>query len=287
MAQIQAIKRRIKSVGSTAQITKAMELVSASKMRRAIESMFQARPYAAAGSEVLSQLTAVNTGVEHALLNKRPIRKELIIAIASDRGLAGAYNSNISRMVLEQINHNREENIQTSVITVGQKLSQFIARIVDVELLGAYAHWSTEPTSTDIRPINQTAIHGYSQSQFDSVVLVYTDFISMLKQNTVVRPLLPLTIPENHNNASAETIFEPSTDEVLKAILPRLIEAQIFQAILEATASEHAARMMAMKNASDNAESLIDDLTLTYNGVRQASITQELAEITSGAEATK
>lgn len=279
MSKVHAIKRRIRSVGKIEQITKAMEKVAASKMRRAQEAALRSRPYAHSAREALARLVLLTSPKDHPLFHQRTMTKRLLILFSSDRGLAGAYNSNIAKLLLETL----KDEIKTDVIVIGQKGAQFVSKLGKlVEVVGVYTNWPTTPTSQDVRPLVDTAIAQFTGKTVDSVELLYTDFVSSLRQVAVRRPLLPINQVEK---GSIEVMFEPSPAAVLNFIVPRLIEVQVYQASLEAIASEQSMRMLAMKNASDNAEELVDDLTLTYNGARQGAITQELAEITAGAEA--
>ncbi len=275
MAKIQTIKRRIKSVSNTRQITKAMELVSASKMRRAQESMLRTRPYVTNAKEVLGRLIALSPVENFPLFAKREIKKRLIIVVTSDRGLAGAYNSGILRLLTKTLNEQR--GTTQALIVIGQKGANFASKLNSIELTGVYVNWPTSPTSTDIRPIAHTAISQFMNGDIDAVDMLYTKLHTLIKQEAVLERVLPVEPEKSDAVSTEEALFEPSPREILDVVVPRLIESQIFQAVLEANASEQAMRMVAMKNASDNAEGLIDDLTLTFNGARQAAITQELA----------
>jgi F-type H+-transporting ATPase subunit gamma len=286
MAQVQLIKRRIRSVSNTKQITKAMELVAASKMRRAQEAAIRSRTYTNGAREVLDRLSKLTDATSYPLFAHREIKNRLMIIITSDRGLAGAYNSNIFRVVLSHLSEYRRLNNGIKVIVLGQKGAHLLSRIEGVELVGVYTEWPTDPTSADIRPIARTATGMFERGEVDAVEVIYTDFISMIRQEARRHLLLPAKADSGHEvTLSEDVVFEPSPQAVLEAMVPRLIEAQLLQASLEAIASEQSMRMMAMKNASDNATDLIDDLTLEFNSARQAGITQELAEITAGAEA--
>jgi len=289
MAKTQALRRRMKSVKNIHQITKTMEMVAASKLHRSQEAALHSRAYAYAGREALARLRVIAPDYVHPLFAKREIKTQLIIMFASDRGLAGAYNANIIKKLITAL---EKKEIKTKLIVVGQKAAQFVSKIKDsVDLVGAYTNWPTEPNTTDLQPIVSTATKLFSSEEIDSVSVLYTDYVSTIRQTATLRQILPIN-PEilkplgiDPKELKEETLFEPSPTDVLNFILPRLIEVQIYQANLEAIASENAMRMMAMKNASDNADELMEDLSLTYNGVRQAAITQELSEITSGAEA--
>ena len=289
MAQTQLIKRRIRSVSNTRQITKAMQLVAASKMRKAQDGTLRSRAYTTSAKEILSHLSKLKSATKHPLFQKRPIKNQLLILITSDRGLAGAYNSNLVKLFTAQIR--QHQDIGSRAIAIGAKGSRFVNRLQGVELIGAYTDWPSEPTSADVRPISEAAIKAFTAKTIDSVQIIYTHFISTIRQEALVEQLLPITPAavgsqdEGVAKILQSAIFEPTPDAVLQAMVPRLVEAQVYQAVLDAMASEQSMRMMAMKNATDNANELIDDLTLEYNEARQASITQELAEISAGAEA--
>lgn len=289
MAKTQAIRRRIKSVKNIHQITKTMEMVAASKLHRAQEAALQSRIYAFSAREALTRLKKIVPDYTHPLFSQREIQNQLIIVFTSDRGLAGAYNGNIFKKLIGILSAN--SNIKTKTIIIGQKGGQFVTKIKDsIELIGLYPNWPSEPTTADLQPIVSTAVRLYTDGIVDRVSVLFTDYVSTIRQTATLRDILPVN-PEIleptklQMNINEDTVFEPSPEEVLSFILPRLIEMQIYQANLEAIASEQAMRMMAMKSASDSASDIMDDLSLTYNGIRQAAITQELSEITSGAEA--
>ncbi len=285
MGKEHKIKKRIRTVRNINQITKAMEMTAASKLRRAQGATLRSRIYAAHAREVLAQLYLRAEGASHPLFGRRAGTRQLVIAFTSDRGLAGAYNSNVLKALLQM-------NLTgLKLIVVGQKGAQFANKLQDqIEVVGVYTNWPVEVRPTDVRSLAATAMELFTERLVDRVSLIYTDFESTLRQVVRVREILPidpaaiLSADEVTRAGRLETLFEPSVPEVLEYVVPRLIEVQIYQASLEATASEHAARMMAMKNASDNAKDLASGLTLTFNSARQAGITQELAEISAGAE---
>jgi F-type H+-transporting ATPase subunit gamma len=290
MAKVQTIRRRIKSVKNINQITKAMQMVAASKLRRAQEATQRSRQYALASRQALRTLRLLTSTANHALFAERTIQNQLVILFTSDRGLAGAYNSNIFKAFIEFLKDHPER--ATKVIVIGQKGGQFLSRLqAHVEVVGVYQDWPTEPSTQDLQPIIATAIALFTAGAVDSVELLYTDFLSTVRQVVTTQTLLPInpaeilptTAAESHQ--FTEALFEPSAAEVLTYIVPRFLGSQIYQANLEAIAAEQAMRMLAMKNASDNAKDIMGDLTLTYNGIRQAAITQELSEISAGAEA--
>ncbi len=284
MAKTQAIKHRIRSIGNTKQITKAMELVSASKLRRAQEASLRSRAYTVSAKEILQRLSSLADAASHPLFAQRSGRRTLTIMFSSDQTLAGAYNYNVTRQLVEVLNGAESPK----VVAVGNQGAQFAARLSGVELVGAYERWPTRPSAADVRPIAETAVELFSNESVDRVEIIYTHFVSSLVQKVEVEQLLPASLDETEiekSSAASEALFEPSAAAVLAAMMPRLIEAQLLGAALSAAASEHSMRMMAMKSASDNAGDIIEDLTLEYNSARQAGITQELAEITGGAEA--
>lgn len=289
MAKVQTIRRRIKSVKNINQITKAMEMVAASKLRRAQEATLKSRTYAASARELLAHLRTLATDASHPLFATRDTGQRLIILFSSDRGLAGAYNSNLFKALIALLQQPDQKN---QIIVVGSKGAQFVSRLRDqLDIVAVYTNWPAKPSVSDITPIAKTVTEKFIAGDVDEVTVLYTDFVSMMKQTVTPRRLLPIDPAEIlSQEARVETtvnqsLFEPSPVMVMEYIIPRVIEVLIYQAALEAAASEQSMRMVAMKSASDNAKELIGDLTLTYNGARQAAITQELAEITSGAAA--
>jgi F-type H+-transporting ATPase subunit gamma len=290
MANTTTLKRRITSVKNTKQITKAMELVAASKMKKAQEFAYRGRAYRAVAHSLLSRINQLTEVEEHPLFKKRIVKKQLYIVLSSNRGLAGAYNANIMRLLSKCIVEDSKNGVASSVIAVGKQAANFSRRLSGVDLIAAYPMFGDQPTANDIRPILNTITELYSDEKVDSVKLIYTDLKSNILQVATVLDLLPAVFEEDSNDDRQplmNTTFEPSIGVVLDNVTERLIETQIWQALLESIASEHSMRMLAMKNATDNASELIDDLTLAFNTARQAAITQELAEITGGAEAMK
>jgi F-type H+-transporting ATPase subunit gamma len=288
MANLQAIKRRIKSVQNTRQITKAMEMVAASKMRRAQEATLRSRKYTLRITEINERLAGKVDVAKHDLFTVRPVVKRLYVFFTSDQGLAGAYNANLTKELLSILEADKAAGVTPHLIVIGKKGAQLVSRLENVELVGVYENWPTNPSVADVAPILQQARAGFTDGSYDEVTLIYTEFFSMIKQVVTQTKLLPLAQPvvtEDQQQATDKQGFEPSPQAVLEAVVPRLVEAQLIQAAYEASASEQSMRMVAMKNASDNANDLIDDFTLAYNGARQAGITQELAEISAGAEA--
>lgn len=289
MANTITLKRRIGSVKNTKQITKAMELVAASKMRRAQERAMSGRTYREFAYSLLTRLSAITEVTEHPLFVTRPVKKRVYIVITSNGTLAGAYNANIIRMLTRAILQDRKDGIGVQVIAIGKQGAKFVQRIDGVDVLAAYTELPDGPTANDVRPILQTVVEMYQNSSADNVSVLYTQFKSNLVQEAKMLSLLPATFEstDEAEHSLDNTTFEPSIEVVLDNVTERLLEVQVWQALLESLASEHSMRMMAMKNASDNAGDIIDDLTLEFNTARQAAITQELAEITGGAEAMK
>jgi len=313
MASTQQIKARIKSVKNTKQITKAMELVAASKMRRAQESTLASRSYTDTARQALTRLRQLIDVSRHPLFITRKVSSRVIIVITSDRGLAGAYNSNVLRQLTKELKTDKENKIKTCLILIGKQASKFAARIEGLDVIGSYDHMPERPTIGDLTPILQTIKAQFAGVNYevrgtqyekaadvqdptlktkdflvDAVDILYTDFKSSVVQQITNQRLLPaafsdIPIPKDLKGA----LFEPSPNAVLDQIADRLVDVQLWQAYLESQASEQSSRMMAMKTASDNAGDLIDDLTLAANSARQSAITQELAEITGGAEAMK
>lgn len=315
MANTIALRRRIKSVKSTRQITKAMELVSASKMRRAQESALASREYAKTALQILTRLRSLTDVSKHPLYEIRDVQARLYIVITSDRGLAGAYNSNVLKAFAEKLRRDKTDLVKSYVITVGKQAGRFAAKLQEVTILGAYDHMPEKPTANDLSPILQTAKACFlagstiknvakakrpseddetpaAQDQTypitDEVEVIYTDYKSSLVQQVTHATLFPAAFTDVHISPDlGAALFEPSPEKVLKVVTERLIEVQMLQMYLESQASEQSARMMAMKTASDNAAEIVEDLTLAANTARQSAITQELAEITGGVEAMK
>ncbi len=290
MASRQQIKSRIKSVKSTKQITKAMQLVAASKLRKAQESASGPQEYSRVARQMLTHLRqlAKQEPSMATLFQQRPIKRRLIIAITSDRTLAGAYNVNVVRQMFTELKADQAAGVATQIVTIGRQAANAAARINGLEVAGVYTGFPERPEANDIRPVLNTVTDRFSAGDIDSVSLIYTHFASTINQQVRVQQLLPAGFEEEAADTEMmHATIEPSLEELLRAATIRLLEVQIYQAILESVASEHSMRMIAMKNATDNASDLIDDYTLEYNNARQAAITQELAEITGGAEAMK
>ncbi len=288
MANTVILKRRIGSVKNTKQITKAMELVAASKMRKAQEYALHSRAYREAAYSLLTRLSMITEVEEHPLFAKRVAKKRLYIVITSNQGLAGAYDGNILKQLTRAAKIDVASGVKTQVIAIGKKGANFARSLQGIELVAAYTEMPDHPTANDVRPLLNSVTSIFSERQTDEVHILYTQFKSNLVQIATQMQVLPAYFEqakqEDAPNLGSVT-FEPSIEAVLDNAAMRLIEVQIWQALLESIASEQSMRMLAMKNATDNASDLIDDLTLAYNTARQSAITQELAEITGGAEA--
>ncbi|HEY1646200.1 MAG TPA: ATP synthase F1 subunit gamma [Candidatus Saccharimonadales bacterium] len=283
MASTIVLKRRITSIKNTRQITKAMELVSASKLRRAQEYANQSKAYHELATELLARLSAIKEVENQPLFLKRPVKNRLYLVITSSSGLAGAYNANVLKLLAQDLAELKAGSNQ--VIAVGNKGAQFVRRIREAELLAVYPSFGDHPTANDVRPILNTIIDSYKAGSVDEVRIIYTVFNSSISQRATDLVLVPAQKLEDVSTQDVISNFEPDVETVVDQVATRLIEAEIWQSVLESLASEHAMRMVAMKNATDNAKDLIDDYTLELNTARQASITQELAEISGGAEA--
>lgn len=285
MASTIVLKRRITSIKNTRQITKAMELVSASKLRRAQEYAQRSRDYRDLAYDLLRKLNAMSEVERLPLFRKRTVKNRLYVVITSNTGLAGAYNANILKLLTQGLQDDRDHKIKSHVITIGSKGAQFVRRLADVDLRAAYQPFGDHPTANDIRPLLNTVVQAYLDETVDEVRVLFTDFKSNLVQEAQSLQLLPAPLLDVDTDPPVISNFEPDAETVVQEVTTRLIEAQIWQAVLESLASEHAMRMMATKNATDNANDLIDDYTLELNTARQADITQQIAEISGGAEA--
>ena len=286
MPSTRDIRRRIKSVKSTAQITKAMQMVASAKMRRAQQAALAGRPYAALLNKVLAHATAGAGDFSHALLEKRDVKKRAVVLISTDKGLCGALNTNLLREAA------KFDPNSTVFICAGKKAGQWAARTK--RTIAAEFTYKDNPAFAEARAISKFAQDLFIKGEVDEVVVLFTNFISTLTQKPEVRAMLPIVeINSVHagvegrreivgiEKVTTEYLFEPSAGAVLGELLPRALDFEIYQFLLEAKASEQSSRMVAMKNATDNAKQLIKDLTLEYNKLRQANITKELLEITT------
>ncbi len=297
------IKRRIRSIKSTRQITKAMELVSAAKMRRAVANVLATRTYASLGWQLLLELTSRTKSSHHRLLKKpEQVKRIGLVVVTSNRGLCGGFNHQLTNKVHQYLLEHKRQSVDLAadLIAVGKRGREIMFRrghTIVAEFIKADVTTRVE----EITPIAQLIMEDYLSGKYDKIVMAYTDFISPISQKPRLKQLLPIEIDKDDNLGQAkaegveqpeelkdkpsfnyEYLFEPNPEEVLNQLIPRLLEVQLYQALLESDASEHSARMMAMRNASDAAKDMIDDLTLAFNQARQAAITAELADITGG-----
>jgi F-type H+-transporting ATPase subunit gamma len=289
MPSLRDIRRRIRSIRNTAKITKAMELVAASRLRRAQLRVTASRPYASAMRALMAELGGLGpSGGEalHPLLVDREVHNVGVLLVTPDRGLAGSLNTNVIRRGTEVILENESQQSHgVQVVTVGRKGQDFLARR-GRHLLGTFTNIVASVKYDDVIPIARVIMDSFESGQIDRALLVYPRFISTLSQRPEVVQLLPIERPEaSRQERRLDYIFEPDPQSILEQLLPRYIEVQIYQAILETAASFFSAQMVAMRNATDNANDLVDSLSLTYNKVRQANITREVTEIASAAEA--
>ena len=295
MPSTREIRRRIRSVKNTAQITKAMQMVASSKMRRAQERVQQSRPYADQLRGLVSRLariTGEDVGGEIALLKERPVRRIGIVVITPDGGLCGALPSNINRKAattaIEEQRRFAEQGERPAVdyVAVGRKARDFVLRS-QLHLIAEFTNYGDKPSLLDASAIAQVAVEAFLNGEVDVVYLVFPKFINTVSQMPTSVQLLPVQPPTEQEGESKtiEYIYEPDAASIYEALLPRYVNVQVYQALLETIASFYSAQMVAMKNATDNANELIQDLTLTYNKARQASITTEILEVVSGSEA--
>lgn len=286
MASTRQLKSRIRSVGSTKQITKAMQMVAASKMRRAQDADKAALPYTRAAQEILTHFASQGIVKDHRWFVERPVKTRLLVLIAADKGLAGAYNANVFKEYITCLREDDAKGIVNQTIAVGRKASQFVSRLKDTLVIGTYEDMPDHPEGAQFHAILNTAKDAYEEGVVDAVDVIYTEFVSSMTQTAKTTRLFPagfskVVVPEYVREAK----YEPSVERVLDDAAYRLVGAQLFQAFLDARASEHSMRMIAMKSATDNASDLVSDLTLAMNKARQGAITQELSEISAGAEA--
>ena len=292
MASQREIRRRIRSVRNISQITRAMEMVSASRLRRAQQRVTAARPYTERLNAVIANLSgaagaAADEDVSFPLLDQRPIQRAALILVTPDRGLTGALNSNVIRRASRYILN--EAGVPVSIIAVGRKGRDFMLRY-GREVVAEFSGLGDYPTLNQVTPITQIAVQDFIAGRVDAVFVVYSRFVSTMTQTPEIQQVLPVQPPTGGDapaTNAANFIFEPSPAGVLNTLLPRYVDQQVYRAILESIASEHAARMVAMRNATDNARDLVSDLTLSMNKARQAQITREVSEIAAGANALR
>lgn len=286
MASGREIKTKIKSVQNTRKVTRALEMVSASKIRKAQERMKASRPYARAMKQLISHLAQANPEFQHPYLAERKdVKRVGYIVVSSDRGLAGGLNNNMFRKLLGEIRKWHDQGVEVDVVTVGQKATVFF-RGIKVNMLASVTHLGDTPHVEQLIGVIKVMLDSYDENNLQRVFLCYNDFVNTMLQRAAFDQLLPLPPAEQQLAAHAwDYIYEPDAQSVLEHVMTRYIESLVYQAVMENVASEHAARMVAMKSASDNANKLIGDLQLIYNKARQAAITQEISEIVGGAAA--
>ncbi|MGB9791384.1 MAG: ATP synthase F1 subunit gamma [Thermacetogeniaceae bacterium] len=282
--QMRDIKRRIRSIKNTQQITKAMEMVAAARLRRSQWRVELARPYAEEIRRVAGRIAGSLEEVSHPLLVRREIKRPAFVVFTSDRGLCGAFNARVIRFAQDLL----KERNSKSIVAVGRKGRDFFRRR-GYELLAEFIGIGDDPRVDVAREIVRSVIKLYEEGVVDEVILIYMEFISTGRQQPTARRLLPIEIPSQEEGGAGvdDYLYEPGQKKVLEMVLPRFVESQVYRALLESKVSEHAARMLAMGNASENAGKMIDQLTLSFNKARQAAITKELTEIVTGAEALK
>lgn len=280
MVPIRVIRRRIRSIENTAKITKAMEMIAASKMRQAQNRVLAGRPYAEKMREVVGHLSDQSQPGEelHPLLQRREVRRIGLIHITADRGLCGGLNGNVNRATANFISG---QTVPVATVAVGKKGITFMSRY-GREMLAEFTQFGDKPSLLDTLPISRVVIDEFASGSVDQVYIAYNKFITTVNQEPVMQEILPIEPPAAQEGAAAEYIYEPSAPGVLEHLLPRYIEMQVYHAILESAASEQSARMVAMRNATDNAYEMIDELTLALNKARQEIITAELLDIAGG-----
>ena len=284
MATAKDIRRRIRTVKNIEKITNAMKMVAAARLKKAQDRAEAARPYAEKMHEVMRNL-ASNTGeITHPLLEVREEQNVAYVIIGADRGLAGSYNSNVMNKVIREIGARSPESVK--LVLVGRKTVNFFKKR-PYEVISTLESPGTEVNFVDIRNITTKIRSMFESGEVDAVYLIYAKFITAMRQEPTAIKLLPMSTPEAGEGASSDFIFEPAAAELLGKLLPRYVDTEVYQALVESQASEHGARMSAMSAATKNAGEMIDSLTLVYNKARQAAITKEILEIVSGAEALK
>jgi F-type H+-transporting ATPase subunit gamma len=286
MAGAKEIRGKIASIKNTQKITKAMEMVAASKMRKAQERMRAARPYAEKIRKIIGHLRQVNLDYKHPFTLERPVRSVGIVVISTDRGLCGSLNLNLFKATLSAIREAQSQNAKIHLCVIGSKALGFFRRLAGVQIDASVTHLGDRPHVKDLIGTVKVMLDYYRDAEIDRLLLVHNVFFNTMTQKGVVSQLLPIqTIDKDELQERWDYIYEPDAIEILDGILMRYIESQIFQGAVENVACEMAARMVAMKSASDNAGKLIDELQLIYNKARQAAITKELSEIVGGAAA--
>ncbi len=289
MPSIRQLRRRIRGVQNTRQITRAMELVASSRLRRAQERVLASRPYAERIRQVISNLAAVSGAQElHPLLHVRPVERAALILFTTSRGLCGSLNSNMVRAAVRFV---LDRGVEVDIIAIGTKGPALLRSVgLSGSITSQYQDLGNYPNLADILPITRSTIDGFEAEFYDEVYVGYSRFVNLMRQEPTLMRVLPIAPDELEASEvrafqQVDYIYEPGSDDVLSSLLPRFIEAQVYRALLESIASEHSARMIAMRNATENAEEILSDLTLTYNKVRQTAITNEVIEIATAARA--
>lgn len=297
MANTRDIRRRIKSIASTKKITKAMEMVASAKMRRAVQKVLSSRPYANLSWQLILNVAGKTNINRHELLQKRTVIKKVgVVLVSSNRGFCGSFNQQVAKAALEYLRSEKEKNpgVSFEFISLGKKGARLMIK-AGQQLAADFDKADVVEEVKSVRPLAKIAMTDFLAGKYDKVILIYTDFISSLRQVPRVKQLLPLepaldvmlgavgnNQPEAKSVQNFEYLFEPNAKQILDEMLPRMLEVQVYQSLLESNASEFSSRMLAMRNASDAAGDMIDELTLAYNQVRQAGITREIAEIAGG-----
>lgn len=285
MAVGREIVTKIKSVQSTKKVTSALEMVSASKIKKAKDQMLEARPYARQMKEIVGHMAHSSPEYRHPYMKEREVKRVGYIVISTDRGLCGGLNTNLFKKSVAHMKQWQDKNVEVDVVTIGNKASSFFKK-VNVDMKASIASLGDNPELTKMIGLVKVMLDAFSEEKIDRLYLVFNDFVNSITQKPEVQQLLPLEpVKDDKIRDNFDYIYEPEAKDVLEFVLGRYVEAEVFQGILENLASEHAARMVAMKNATDNATDLIKDLQLIYNKARQAAITQEISEIVSGAAA--
>ncbi len=286
MAGAREIRTKIKSVQNTRKVTRALEMVSASKIRKAQDLMKGSRPYARAMRQLIGHIAKANSEYKHPfLIERKDVKRVGYIVVSTDRGLCGGLNSNLFRKLIAEIRGWQEKGVEVDIVAIGTKANAFFRRL-KVNLVGSASHLGERPKVEKLIGVIKVMLDAYSEKRIDRLTLVYNDFVNTMTQKATLDQLLPLPPSDQlHTAHDWDYLYEPSAEVVLGHVLTRYIESLVYQATLENLASEHAARMVAMKSASDNALKAINSLTQIYNRARQAAITQEISEIVSGAAA--
>ncbi len=285
MASGKEIRAQIKSISNTRKITSAMEMVAASKMRKAQDRMAASRPYSEKILAVIHHLAQANPEYHHPYLQKREVKRVGFIIVSSDRGLCGGLNNNLFRDVLKRMTEMQNQGVEVDICTIGQKASNFFSRLGTLK--AQVTHLGDAPEIVDIIGTVKCMLSAFDNGEIDQTFVVFNRFVNTMTQQPTFEQLLPITTDEEEEELKHhwDYIYEPDAKSVLDGLLMRFVESQVYQGVVENIACEMAARMVAMKSATDNAGSLIDELQLAYNKARQAAITQELSEIVAGAAA--